>query len=151
MQLTEHHFTDLSNIKYRIFSCDISDERKASALVIRFIGNYGYGSDGNGDGQFMRTITLCALSLWDVEAVVFDLRDLTYEWGNTIWGMYGRSIYPSGIDDLPYATIVSDRCRAGFESCESIVAPMFEDLDLAIENLRPRAQAYLAKLWSDDE
>jgi hypothetical protein len=45
----------------------------------------------------MRTTTLSALSLWSVDAVVFDLRELRYEWGNTIWGMYGRSFDPSGI------------------------------------------------------
>jgi hypothetical protein len=86
-----------------------------------------------------------------VEAVVFDLRELHYEWGNTIWGMYGHSIDPSGIDGLPYATVVSDLCRAGFKSCESIVGPLFDDLESAVDNVRPRAQEYLDKLWADDK
>ena len=151
MNLTEHSFESLSEIKYRIFTCDISGVRSATAMVLRFSGTYGHGSLGNCDGHFMRIITLSALSFWSVEAVAFDLRELKYEWGNTIWGMYGRSIDPSGIDDLPYVTIVSDLCRAGFESCEKIVGPLFDDLDAAIANLRPRAQEYLEKLWADDE
>lgn len=146
MQLHEHRFDELSDIQYRIFTCDISDERTATAMVLRFTGSYGHGSAGNNDGHFMRTVTLSAVSLWMVDAVVFDLRELDYEWGNTIWGMYGRSIDPSGIEDLPFATVVSERCRAGFESCEGIVGPLFDDLDAAIDNIRPRAQKYLADL-----
>lgn len=151
MELTEQHFEDLSQIKYRIFTCDISGEQKASALILCFSGCYGFGSDGNQDGEFMRVITLSALSLWHVDAVVFDLRELSYEWGDKIWGMYGCSIEPSGIDDLPYVTIVSERCRTGFESCAVIVGPMFNDLESAFENLRPRVQAYLSELRSDAE
>lgn len=151
MEFTEHRFNELSDIEYRIFTCDISGDRKATALVLQFSGSYGHGSAGNGDGQFMRTITLCALSLWNVDAVIFDLRELDYEWGNTIWGIYGRSFDPSGIGDLPYATVVSDRCRAGFETCAGIVGPMFDGLESAIENLRPRAHQYLASLLSDDQ
>lgn len=151
MELTEHRFDDFSDIKYRLFTCDISGKRLATAMVLQFSGTYGHGSLGNGDGHFMRVITLGALSCWNVEAVVFDLRQLHYEWGNTIWGMYGRSIHPAGIDDLPYATVVSDLCRAGLTSCEGIVGPLFDDLDSAIESVRPRAQEYLDKLWADDE
>lgn len=151
MELTEHRFDDFSDIKYRIFTCDISDKRSATAIVLRFTGSYGYGSAGNDDGQFMRTITLCALSLWNVEGVVFDLRELDYEWGDKIWGMYGRSIDPSGIDELPFATVASDRNRAGFESCESIVGPLFNDIESAIDNLRPRVQANLDELLAEDE
>jgi hypothetical protein len=151
MERTEHRFDSLSDIEYRIFTCDISGERSATAMVLQFDGTYGHGSLGNGDGHFMRIITLSALSFWNVEAVVFDLRKLHYEWGNTIWGVYGRSIDPSGIEDLPYATVVSGLCRAGFESCESIVGPLFDDLESAMDNVRPRAQEYLKKLWDDDE
>lgn len=151
MELIEHRFESLSEIQYRIFTCDISGDRSATAMVLRFSGTYGHGSLGNGDGDFMRIITLTALSFWRVEAVAFDLRELNYQWGNSIWGMYGRSIDPSGIGDLPYATIVSDLCRTAFQSCESIVGPLFDDLDSAIANLRPRAQAYLEKRWSDVE
>jgi hypothetical protein len=149
MELIEHRFDDLSDIKYRIFTCDISGKRPATAILLRFSGNYGIGSAGNADAEFMRTITLCSLLLWNVEAIVFDLRELDYEWGNGIWGMYGRSFASSGIDGLPYATVVSDRCRSGFESCEGIVGPLFDDIESAIENVRPRAQEYLDNLWSD--
>ena len=146
MELTEHRFADLSEIQYRIFTCDISDAKPATAIILEFSGEYGVGSLGNGDGQYMRTVTLCALSLWMVDAVVFDLRKLRYEWGNTIWGMYGKSIDPSGIDDIPYATIASDLCRDALASCEGIVGPLFDDLESALANLRSRAQEYLANL-----
>ena len=140
MELTELHFTDLSEIQYQIFTCDMSGKRNAEAMILRFSGSFGVGSEGNADGEFMRTITLCALSLWHTDAVVFDLRELDYTWGNKIWAMYGHSFEPSGLGDLPFATVISDRCRSGLESCKSIVGPMFEDLESAIENLRPRVQ-----------
>lgn len=146
MDLVERRFDELSRIGYRIFTCDISGERPASAMILRFVGSYGRGSAGNDDGQFMRTITLSALSLWMVDAVVFDLRELDYEWGNAIWGMYGHSIEPAGIGDLPYATVVSERCRAGLESCIRIAGPLFDDVETAIDDLRRRAQECLASL-----
>ena len=69
--------------------------------------------------------------------------------GQYVWGMYSHSIDPSGVDDLPYATIVSDQCRTGFESCESIVGRLFDDLDSVMGNLRARALEYLENLWAD--
>ena len=140
MQLTEHRFEDLSDIEYRLYTCDITVNRRASAMVIAFSGTFGEGSAGNNDGVFMRMITHSALSVWRVQAVVFDLRELDYNWGDKIFEVFGNGIEPSGVENLPFATVISDRCRPGFASCMSIIEPAFEDLGAALDNVRSRAQ-----------
>ena len=149
MDLTEHRFDDLSDIQYRIYTCDISAKRRATAMVLAFSGTFGVGSAGNNDGVFMRMVTYSALSVWRSHAVVFDLRELTYTWGDKIAETFGCGVDPSGVEDLPYATVISGRCRQGFSTCMSLVEPAFDDVESALDNLRPRAQAALDKLWAD--
>lgn len=103
---------------------DVRDELEA--VVIKFIGSYGYGSDGNGDAAFMIAIrdyiVNCALPV----ALVFDLRELEYEWGDAIWDMFQC--------DEPFASIVSERCK-GFQTC-GVARPMF---DCVLSTTRPRS------------
>lgn len=109
---------------------DAGDE--VEAVVIKFRGLYGYGSAGYGDAAYMKAIrdyiAECVLPC----AFVFDLRELEYEWGNDIWDMF--------LCDQPFATIVSDMCK-GFQTC-GVARPMFDDLEAAIEHLRPLAIKY---------
>ena len=45
----------------------------------------------------MRIITRVALDLWHSHAVVFDFRELSYEWGDTIWTVFGRGTIGAGV------------------------------------------------------
>ena len=122
-----------SGIKFRVFIyefCEPGDE--VYAVVIQFVGSYGYGSAGNGDAQYMIAIREYILECINLNAFVFDLRELDYEWGNAIWWLF--SLHP---DDPPFATIVSERCK-GFQTC-GVARPMFETLESALEFLRPLA------------
>ena len=144
----EHKLTDLSDLRYRIYTCDISGKHRATAMILEFSGEYRPGSHGTRDGEFMRCITLMALSAWDSHAVVFDLRDLTYEWGDNIWGMYGRAIRPSGLEDRPNVTISSDKSWPGLSTCVSIVGPIVDTIEAALANIRPRTQDYLEECYA---
>jgi hypothetical protein len=132
MELSERRFEDLSRLQYRIFTCALGGDRNRSALVLNFSGVYGVGSAGNGDAAFMRIITQAALSSWDSDAVVFDLRELAYEWGDAIWGVFSRGVARSRAERVPCALVVSDLCRGGFSTCRNLIPPMFDDLELAI-------------------
>lgn len=145
MHLTEHRFEDLSDLKYRIFTCDLGGEHHAQAMVLQFSGTYGVGSEGNGDAEFMRVTSLAALSAWRVHAV----RELDYEWGNSIWSVFGHGIDPSGVERLPVALVVSERCRTGFASCASLVPKMFDDLESALAFVGPPAIACLDQMFAE--
>jgi hypothetical protein len=149
MQLTPHCFDDLSDIQYQIFTQTDARTRRATVMILQFSGTFGGGSAGNDDGVVMRMITFAALSVWHADGVVFDLRELNYVWGDKIWEIFGCGIDPSGVEQLPYATVISDRCRQGFSTCMSIVEPVFEELEPAITNVRDRAQRALDDVWAE--
>jgi hypothetical protein len=149
MDLSEHRFDELSRLQYRIFSCSLGGKHHAKALVLKFSGVFGDGSEGNGDGDFMLAITRAATLVWHSNAVVFDLRELTYEWGDSIWRIFGRGIEPSGTEGLPCALVISDLCRGGFSTCQSIVPRMFDDLESAIGFVGEQARAKLDRLFDE--
>lgn len=132
MELTEHRFEDLSDLKYRIFTCDLGGKHRTTALVLKFSGVYGIGSEGNGDAEFMRIICDAARSTWIPDAIIFDFRELSYQWGNSIWNLFGKGVRTSIADGLPSALVVSDLCRAGFSSCAGFVPTPFETMESAI-------------------
>jgi hypothetical protein len=146
MELVEHRFEDLSRLQYRIFTCALGGKHNPAALVLKFSGVYGIGSEGNGDAAFMRMITRATTSAWQPDAVVFDLRELAYEWGDAIWGVFGRKIPASGVEGLPCALVVSDLCRGGFSTCAGFVPPMFDDLESAIAFVAEPAHAELDRI-----
>lgn len=151
MTLTEHRFDELSKLQYRVFIGALEGKHKHAVLVLKFSGTYGIGSAGRGDANFMQAITEAALTAWTCDAVVFDLRELAYEWGNDIWALFGRGIRYSAIKDLPQALVVSDSCRGGFSTCGTIVPPMFDDLESATSFVRDAVNAKWDRLWSDTE
>jgi len=149
MELVERRFDELSRLQYRVFTCDLGGKHNPTALVLRFSGVYGVGSAGNGDADFMRVVTRAATSAWRCHAAVFDLRELAYEWGNSIWGVFGRGFEPSGVEGLPCALVVSDLCRGGFSTCQGLVPPMFNDLDSAVAFVGEPARAALDRMFAE--
>ena len=137
--MIERHFSDLSDLKYRIFTIERNKRHRLNLTILEWTGTYGYGSQGNYDGVFMRVVTYAALSAWHSHGVIFDLRGLEYEWGDKILEMFGRGLDPSGVEDMPYATLISEKCRPGFSTCMSIVEPVFDTLESAVEDVARRA------------
>ncbi len=122
-----------SKMEFRVTVYELGVEGdELEAAVIKFIGSYGYGSEGNGDAAYMIAIRDYVVGCVLPYALVFDLRELDYEWGNTIWNMFQC--------DEPFATIVSDRCSK-FQTCDA-AKPMFDNLEPALEYLRPLAKQY---------
>ena len=122
-----------SEIKFSAATYELGEDGdELEALVIKFSGSYGYGSAGYGDAMYMIAIRDYLVNCIFPYAIVFDLRELSYEWGDNIWDMFRC--------DEPFATLVSDRC-SGFQTC-GVATPMFESIEPALDNLRPRARAY---------
>jgi hypothetical protein len=149
VELVEHRFDELSRLQYRIFTCELGGKHNATALVLKFSGVCGAGSEGNVDAGFMRAIARAATSAWHCHAVVFDLRDLAYVWGNSIWHVFGRGIPPSVVEGLPCALVVSDLCKRGFSTCAGFVPTMFDDMESAIAFVGEPARAELDRLFAE--
>ena len=123
-----------SDIEFQAAIYELGDEGdELEAVVLQFSGTYGYGSNGNGDAKYMVAIRDYILDCVLPCAIVFDLRELDYKWGNTIWGIFL-------CDTLPFATVVSRKC-SGFQTC-GVAEPMFESLESALNHLRPQAKMY---------
>ena len=89
MELHERRLEDLSGLKCRIFTVALPSKRSVKqVMVISFEGEYGIGSEGNDDACFMQVMTIAALQAWHVSALVFDLRQMRYEWGNSLASVF---------------------------------------------------------------
>lgn len=144
MELVEHRFEELGSLQYRMFTCPLGGKHHAIALILQFSGVFGIGSAGNGNADLMRVVTRAALEAWSGHALVFDLRELDYEWGNGIWAALS-----SGGERLPSALVVSDLCRGGFSTCRGMVPPMYDDLESAVASVAAQAVPALDRLFAE--
>ncbi len=149
MQIREMKLADLSKLQSRVYRCDFGGTHNPKALIFEFSGKYGIGSEGNRDADYMEAITSAWLSICNTNAVVFDLRQMEYEWGNSIWNVLRCEVSETDHADgeppkvFPIAIVVSDLCRNGFSTCQGMVPPMFDDLDDALRFVEAPARTYL--------
>jgi hypothetical protein len=132
MEFRDFDLSTLSALSYRIRTCGFGGKWNPTALILEFSGTYGWGSQGNSDADFIAAIKAVALEVLRVHAVVFDFREMCYEWGNRIWNVLPCR-QPDGGGPLPVAIAISDKCRKGFSSCAGMVPPMFETLEGALQ------------------
>lgn len=118
MDFVEHKLESLSEIQYRFFFTHI-EYRKY--LIVKFIGSYGYGCNGNGDGDFMAAIVSAGIVAYSPLMVVLDFSELSYEWGDNI----GRSLDKALIAYVHPVIVASNLNRVGLTSY--LIAEMGED------------------------
>jgi hypothetical protein len=114
---------------------------------------------GNDDAAYIEATKSAWLSVFHVNAIVFDLRHMEYEWGNSIWNALlwdtasDESILEEGEPRpvYPTALVVSGLCWPGFSTCKGMVPPMFDDLDTALRFVEAPARKYLEEFfaWTD--
>lgn len=161
MQIRELVLSELSKLKSRVYKCDFGGKHNPKALILEFSGEYGWGSAGNTDALYMEAIKTAWLEICHVNSIVFDLRQMKYEWGNSVWnvlkcdGLTDDEENDEGTDEprmvFPKAIVVSDLCRKGFESCKGMVPQAFDDLESALRFVEAPARTYLEKFyeWTD--
>lgn len=89
IQLKERRLADLSQIEVRYL---IGYQRRAKhldTLVIRYVGNYRLGSGGNPDAMYMCAMAKAGVAAFHPYAVIHDLSQLTYEWGDLLEMVFG--------------------------------------------------------------
>ena len=150
MNISEFQVYKLSNLEYRVYVAEFDGRWTPSALILEFNGIYGNGSEGNGDADFINMVRAGLTTILDVEAVVYDFRNMEYEWGNRIWNVLAC---PRGDDEDPIITamVISDKCRKGFSTCRGMVPPMFDTIEAALSFVEPLARDYLNELMADVE
>ena len=116
MNLTAHSFEELSNLKYKIHSCQFVRQPQSRALVISFEGVYGIGSDGNNDARLMAAIVTAALTAWRSRGLILDLRGMHYQWGDAILDAIDAGKINYAYAPFPTAILASDVNRKALVS-----------------------------------
>src|SRR6266478_3737419 len=107
MQLRPVSFENETGIRYG-FQLETSDEKPRfwCILVARFAGNYRSGHHGAPDARFIQGITQTALGVWCPAALILDLRELAYTWGDEMEEVLGTR----GEIKVPAAIVGSALC-----------------------------------------
>jgi hypothetical protein len=94
-------------------SAKLLDKSAAGSIVlISFSGDYPPGSEGNGMAQKMKEVVTAAVKKYRPTAVVFDLSELHYRWGDAISGVFW-ALLQDDQEMLPSCVIAADPTRKG--------------------------------------
>jgi hypothetical protein len=89
-EYTKQNLQKLSDLKLEIGLHEFQEVRKDNRtahftiLLLKFVGEYRIGSDGQPDALYMQAMTAACLEIWYCDAVIFDFTELSYEWGNDL-------------------------------------------------------------------
>jgi hypothetical protein len=124
LKLEKLRLEDLSSIKIDFYMGVSKTVDYLDIMVIKYSGVYGFGSAGNSDAAFMYAMGKAALAAWEPSAVILDLSDLEYEWGDMLIMVLdiGGDQYRDAI--FPTALVVGPKCE---EAVRSLLA--LEGLD----------------------
>ena len=99
-------------ISYSIFLDSDEPNQFRKVMLIKLSGQYRDGAKGNPDSEYMYGIILTASRVWHPRAVVIDISDLEYQWGDEFERIY------SVIGVQLWAIVVSDKCRRAMSTLE---------------------------------
>jgi len=95
------------------FQLETSDPNQfRHILIANFSGKYRYGSKGNPDAALMWGVLKTACELWYPRAVIIDLRDFEYNWGDKIEMVFDAP------GDATLAIVVGEKCRDALSTLE---------------------------------
>lgn len=115
-----------------------------SIILIAFSGDYPPGSAGNETAQQMKTDVINAVAEFSPMAVVFDLSELKYVWGDAITGIF-LALRRSSRDFLLSAVVARGETRKALMDLLSqsrllsvFNIDFFDGLDQALRHLNER-------------
>ena len=106
MNLQPAKFEDESSIRYNLQLETSGGGRFWYTLVVKFVGSYANGSSGRADASYMLGVCEMAVSIRKPAAVVIDLSELRYEWGDEMAWLVPPSVH------VPAAVVVGPSCAA---------------------------------------
>jgi hypothetical protein len=96
--------------------------------ILTFYGKHKYGSDGNADADFIKDHVLQALKREDINGLVTDFRDMSYEWGNGIF----ETLYTLNLAAIACVVIYSKKSEAMVGGIDNF---FFETKEQALEKI----------------
>jgi hypothetical protein len=82
----------------------------ASIVLVTFSGDYPPGSEGNEMARDMKDVVTAAVKKFHPSAVVFDLSELHYTWGNSISGIFWALLQDTR-EFLPSCVVATEPTR----------------------------------------
>lgn len=111
MELKPCSLGDLSCAKVSFATCLLPSTPYAKALVVAFTGKADNRREFHGTYRFMNAMIAAGAAAWNPFAVVLDLRQLSYEWGDEM-----ASALVSARDSHSGRSLPSAVCRGHFGS-----------------------------------
>jgi len=106
MKLKRITFEEETRLRYEFHIEMTGRNRFLYTLIAKFIGEYRPGSQGAPDAHFIRGITQTALEIWNPGALILDLRELSYVWGDEM-----DLVLDTGTNQgVPLAIVGSELC-----------------------------------------
>lgn len=144
MQIQPISFEKETDIVYEFQLETTGKNRFFYTLIAKFKGTYRPGSAGAPDAAFICGIARTAVMMWHPAALILDLRDLSYTWGDEMdW------VLDAGADSgVPTAVVGSNACLPaigtlihGINSTRPATAAenIFDNIDQAWEFIRKKA------------
>lgn len=142
------NFENETDIRYE-FQLETSVEKPRfwCILVAKFAGHYRPGHLGAPDAFFIQGITQTALGVWRPAALILDLRELSYTWGDNMEEVLGSR----GEINVPVAIVGSKLCLpaigtliqqfhpAGSKKSATDLAHIFDNMENAWEYVHSKA------------
>ncbi|MEK5476302.1 hypothetical protein NYE70_05055 [Paenibacillus sp. FSL R5-0407] len=142
---------DLSEIQYEVHIGSSNVVNYLKIMVLKFIGEYGFGSAGNSDAIYMRAMGEAVLEAWNPGGLIIDLSELSYEWGDRLEDVFYIGSYKYRDKPFPIALIVGDKSEeavrtliVGINSNKALneIGWVFRDLSSAWEYVESKLKEY---------
>ncbi len=104
-------FFELSKIKFEIFSIESQTFGFDEVGVIKFSGDYLSATDAG----FMEALIQMTLTYLEPLAIILDLSDLYYKWGDQMIKVIGHNLETQNYTILQ-ATVVGEKCKEAISS-----------------------------------
>lgn len=142
---------DLSKIQYEVHIGSSNEVNYLKIMILKFIGEYGFGSAGNSDAIYMRAVGEAVLEAWNPGGLIIDLSELSYEWGDRLEDVFYIGSYKYRDNPFPIALIVGDKSEeavrtllVGIKSTKALneIGWVFRDLSSAWEFVEAKLKEY---------
>lgn len=80
-------------------------------LTVKFTGLYRDGSEGAPDATLMKGAINTAMDLWEPQALLIDLSEFEYNWGDDI-----DRVLDEPSERVPYTIVIGPKCREALSS-----------------------------------
>lgn len=115
---------ELSDLQYEVHIGKSKAVNYCNIMILKFSGEYGFGSGGNSDAIYMSAIGEAVVEAWEPSGLILDFSELAYEWGDMIERVFdvGRAKY--GDIPFPTALIVGERSE---EAIRTLILGVYSD------------------------